>query len=228
VVGSKRLLKNANWARYNLAVSRRKETEPSSSAMWNLHLPGDPAVDFHKFFDGENITQQDLVAWINLGMHHLVRPFPNTYSRRPSHSTPLNHDSLKPKIPQTQRPILQPPGGSFLGKITRSILNYSASLAAFSLRPSFILTPLNYFDYDISMELKNSILLHPSDPEQEGDPYSFDDNGVKQDFTCAPEPPIPFDYSRPQLLTSDGSHSDIDASDLRQMSEMYLRVKIGS
>jgi len=29
-------------------------------------------VDFHNFFDGENITQQDLVAWINLGMHHLV------------------------------------------------------------------------------------------------------------------------------------------------------------
>lgn len=29
-------------------------------------------VDFHKFFDGENITQEDLVAWVNVGMHHLV------------------------------------------------------------------------------------------------------------------------------------------------------------
>jgi primary-amine oxidase len=66
------MLENANWARYNLAVSLRKETEPSSSAMWNLNLPGEPMVDFHKFFDGENITQQDLVAWINVGMHHLV------------------------------------------------------------------------------------------------------------------------------------------------------------
>lgn len=73
VVGSKRLLNNANWARYNLAVSRRKETEPSSSSMWNQNLPGAPMVDFHKFFDGENITQEDLVAWINVGMHHLVR-----------------------------------------------------------------------------------------------------------------------------------------------------------
>jgi primary-amine oxidase len=73
VVGSKRLLKNVNWARYNLAVSRRKETEPSSSSMWNFNLPGSPPVDFHKFFDGENITQEDLVAWVNLGMHHLVR-----------------------------------------------------------------------------------------------------------------------------------------------------------
>lgn len=72
VVGSKRLLKNANWARYNLAVSRRKDTEPSSSSMWNFNLPGAPPVNFHNFFDGENITQQDLVTWINVGMHHLV------------------------------------------------------------------------------------------------------------------------------------------------------------
>ena len=72
IVGSKRLLKNANWARYNLAVSRRKDTEPSSSSMWNMNLPGHPVVDFHKLFDGENITQEDLVAWINVGTHHLV------------------------------------------------------------------------------------------------------------------------------------------------------------
>ncbi|EEB99790.1 hypothetical protein MPER_00439, partial [Moniliophthora perniciosa FA553] len=62
VVGSKRLLENANWARYNLAVSQRKETEPSSST---------PAVNFHEFFDGESLAQKDLVMWINVGMHHL-------------------------------------------------------------------------------------------------------------------------------------------------------------
>ena len=66
------MLKNANWAQYNLAVSRRKDNELSSSSMWNLNLPGDPMVDVDKFFDGENITQQDLVAWINVGTHNLV------------------------------------------------------------------------------------------------------------------------------------------------------------
>jgi len=39
--------------------------------MWNLNLPDDPLVDFHKLFDGDNIAQQDLVAWINVGMHHV-------------------------------------------------------------------------------------------------------------------------------------------------------------
>jgi hypothetical protein len=40
--------------------------------MWNMNLPGAPMVDFHKFFDGENITQEDLVVWVNVGTHHLV------------------------------------------------------------------------------------------------------------------------------------------------------------
>lgn len=80
-------MKNANWARYNLAVSRRKETEPSSSSMWNFNLPGSPPVDFHKFFDGENITQEDLVAWVNLGMHHLVSGIFNEAHREASLSS---------------------------------------------------------------------------------------------------------------------------------------------
>lgn len=80
VVGSKRLLNNANWARYNLAVSVQKDSEPASSSMWNANLPGAPVVDFHDFFDGENITQKDLVAWVNVGTHHLpgAEDTPNT------------------------------------------------------------------------------------------------------------------------------------------------------
>ena len=45
--------------------------------MWNLNLLGEPTVDFHKFFDGENITlQEDLVACINIGMHLVVCVLP--------------------------------------------------------------------------------------------------------------------------------------------------------
>ncbi|KAE9410604.1 hypothetical protein BT96DRAFT_383193, partial [Gymnopus androsaceus JB14] len=54
-----RLLNNANWARYNLAVrSLQKDTEIASSTLWNQNLPGKPTVNFRKFFDGENITQE--------------------------------------------------------------------------------------------------------------------------------------------------------------------------
>ncbi|PPR06108.1 hypothetical protein CVT26_005335 [Gymnopilus dilepis] len=179
VVGSKRLLNNANWARYNLAVSRRKETEPSSSSMWNLHLPGAPPVDFHKFFDGESLTQEDLVAWINVGMHHL----------------PQAEDSPNTKT------------------------NIATS--------SFILTPLNYFDYDVSMELKNAILLH--EPANPGELYSYDDYGVKQDFTCLPESPAPLEYGATQWLEGEGgSHAMGSAGSLRDPADMYLRFKLGA
>ena len=72
-----RFQEDANWTWYNLADSLRKETESSSSTMWNLNLPGEPMVDFHKFFDGENIILQgDLVACINVGMHLVVCVLP--------------------------------------------------------------------------------------------------------------------------------------------------------
>ncbi|WVW86168.1 hypothetical protein I302_108209 [Kwoniella bestiolae CBS 10118] len=77
---SKRTERNVEWAKHHLAVSRRKDEEPSSSSMWNINLPGKPAVDFGKLFDGESIDQEDLVVWINLGTHHIPRSedSPNT------------------------------------------------------------------------------------------------------------------------------------------------------
>ena len=49
--------------------------------MQNRNLFNEPMVVFHKFFDGEDITQQDPVACIqvNVGMHYVVRVFPYMY-----------------------------------------------------------------------------------------------------------------------------------------------------
>ncbi|KAJ3784122.1 copper amine oxidase [Lentinula aff. detonsa] len=177
VVGSRRLLNNANWARYNLAISLRKETEPSSSSMWNMNLPGKPTVDFHKFFDGENITQDDLVVWVNVGTHHL----------------PQAEDS-----PNTKTTVAM---------------------------SSFLLTPLNYFDSDISLDSTNAILL--SAPSQPGEPWGFDDYGVKQDFTCVPETPPPFEYLDPKVYDEDGRLKESGSvEDMRKMAEMYHRIKV--
>ncbi|KAH9914348.1 amine oxidase catalytic domain-containing protein [Fomitopsis serialis] len=176
VVGSKRLLENANWARYNLAVSKRKETEPTSSSMWNQNLPGDPMVNFHKFFDGENITQEDLVAWVNVGTHHL----------------PQAEDS-----PNTRT-------------------NLAAS--------SFFITPLNYFDFDVSMESSNAILLAP--PKTPGDAWGYDDFGVK-DANCVPGPVPPFEYRGVQAFSLDGKLAPPESADeMRKGAEMYHRIKL--
>ncbi|KAG9317752.1 copper amine oxidase [Chiua virens] len=175
VVGSKRLLKNANWARYNLAVSRRKDTEPSSSSVWNFNLPGGPPVDFHKFFDGENITQEDLVAWINIGMHHL----------------PQSEDA-----PSTRT-------------------NTATS--------TFFLTPLNFFDHDVSIDSTNAILLQT--PANPGDPFPFDDYGV-QPAHCIPDAPAPFAYAPVHVFDHQGNEAQFESIEaMRSSSEEYHRIK---
>ncbi|KAF7984670.1 hypothetical protein HWV62_12936 [Athelia sp. TMB] len=174
VVGSKRLEHNADWARYNLAVSVRKDSEPSSSSMWNANLPGAPVVDFSKFFDGESLNQTDLVAWINVGTHHL----------------PAAEDA-----PNTRT-------------------NTATS--------SFYLTPLNYFDHDISIDSTNAILL--SVPKNPGDPFTFDDYGVRP-AVCVPEAPAPFEYSTPTLHDRTGNvKPPSNMEETRRLAEMYHRI----
>ncbi|TLD30725.1 hypothetical protein PspLS_03075 [Pyricularia sp. CBS 133598] len=74
-------LKSAQFAKQFLGVSRQKDTEPDSSAALNQNVPAAPLVEFWRFFeDDESLVQQDLVAWVNLGMHHYTRSedMPNT------------------------------------------------------------------------------------------------------------------------------------------------------
>ncbi|CAI9588665.1 unnamed protein product [Staurois parvus] len=59
------------WARYKLAVTKRKEDEPESSSIFNQNDPWTPSVTFSKFINDENIQDQDLVAWITVGFLHI-------------------------------------------------------------------------------------------------------------------------------------------------------------
>ncbi|CAH0000091.1 unnamed protein product [Clonostachys byssicola] len=66
------VLNNAtNWARHDIMVSQRKDTEPHSIHRYNNQDTHDPPVNFDNFFDGESLNQTDLVVWFNLGMHHI-------------------------------------------------------------------------------------------------------------------------------------------------------------
>ncbi|KAJ7763953.1 amine oxidase catalytic domain-containing protein [Mycena maculata] len=113
-LNSKRTQHNANFGKHHLAVSRRKDSEPSSSSMWNLNLPGAPPVDFYKFFDGESLEQEDLTAWVNLGMHHIPRAedSPMTLTNIATSSvllTPFNFNDWDPSMESMNAIILNVP-----------------------------------------------------------------------------------------------------------------------
>ncbi|KAM6163052.1 amine oxidase [copper-containing] 3 [Rhynchocyon petersi] len=69
-----------SWARYQLAVTQRKEEEPSSTSIYNQNDPWTPTVDFSDFISNESIAGEDLVAWVTAGFLHIphAEDIPNT------------------------------------------------------------------------------------------------------------------------------------------------------
>ncbi|XP_069137319.1 putative amine oxidase [copper-containing] [Argopecten irradians] len=61
-----------SWSRYQMAVTRRKETESFSSSQYAALDTALPVVRFQSFIDdNESILDEDLVTWLTLGMHHI-------------------------------------------------------------------------------------------------------------------------------------------------------------
>ncbi|KAJ7421105.1 hypothetical protein WISP_44862 [Willisornis vidua] len=72
--------RSVSWGRYQLAVTRRKEEEPTSTSIYNQNDPWTPTVAFADFINNETITSEDLVAWISVGFLHVphAEDVPNT------------------------------------------------------------------------------------------------------------------------------------------------------
>ncbi|XP_041318982.1 membrane primary amine oxidase-like isoform X2 [Pyrgilauda ruficollis] len=72
--------RSVSWGRYQLAVTRRKEEEPTSTSIYNQNDPWTPTVAFADFINNETITNEDLVAWITVGFLHIphAEDIPNT------------------------------------------------------------------------------------------------------------------------------------------------------
>ncbi|XP_054080290.1 membrane primary amine oxidase-like isoform X2 [Rissa tridactyla] len=92
-----------SWARYQLAVTRRKEEEPTSTSIYNQNDPWTPTVAFADFINNETITNEDLVAWITAGFLHIPHSedIPNTVTVGNSVGfllRPYNYYDLDPSI----------------------------------------------------------------------------------------------------------------------------------
>ena len=128
--------------------------------------------------------------------------------------------SLLLKIRPTPRPQPLLPGIILFKRYILLSLTHYYSL---NLSTSFMLTPVNYFDYDITMESRNAILIHPL---QERGVFEFDNNGVKQSFHCFPDAPPDFEYTEIGVVGVDGFSKDADRSaEIREAQEMFVRLK---
>ena len=85
-----------------------------------------------------------------------------------------------------------------------------------------MLTPVNYFDYDVTMESRNAILIHP---HQERGVFEFDANGVTQNFHCLPDAPPDFEYTEIGAIGVDGFVDAERSAEIRRAQEMFVTLK---
>jgi primary-amine oxidase len=80
VEDSSNLVNSARWATHDLQVTKQHDTEPRAAHAYNNQDVHNPPINFDAFFNSENLTQTDLVLWLNLGMHHIPHTgdLPNT------------------------------------------------------------------------------------------------------------------------------------------------------
>ncbi|ESP03629.1 hypothetical protein LOTGIDRAFT_137098, partial [Lottia gigantea] len=72
---------SVSWSRYQMAVTKQKDEEYTSSSVYAMWDATDPVVNFQKYLDDdENIVDEDLVSWITLGTYHIPQTehMPNT------------------------------------------------------------------------------------------------------------------------------------------------------
>ncbi|XP_041045268.1 amiloride-sensitive amine oxidase [copper-containing] [Carcharodon carcharias] len=111
--------KAITWSRYRLAVTRFREREECSSDMFLQNDPWDPNVRFENFIqNNENITNQDLVAWVTVGFLHIPHSedVPNTST--PGNAVgfflrPFNFFQEDPSVSSRSVVIVRPEGKSF-------------------------------------------------------------------------------------------------------------------
>ena len=59
------------WQKYHLIVTKRKDSEMFGSSLFDQVEAAEPYVNLLDYVDGESIAQEDLVAWVNTGLHHI-------------------------------------------------------------------------------------------------------------------------------------------------------------
>jgi diamine oxidase len=104
-----------------MAVTKYKENETCSTSIYNQIDPYSPELDFQKFYeDNDNIRNEDLVAWVTVGLMHVphTEDIPNTATAGNSASfflRPYNFFEEDPSMASSDAVLIKPSDKKFSG-----------------------------------------------------------------------------------------------------------------
>ncbi|KAK2567772.1 Amiloride-sensitive amine oxidase [copper-containing] [Acropora cervicornis] len=109
----------APWSKYPLVVTKYRSKETKSSSLYNQNSPTRPIVDFPDFSSAqsnEDISNQDLVAWVSIGAIQIPTPedVPNFASAANSARfflRPFNYFNEDPSMGSTDAVLIRPDYG---------------------------------------------------------------------------------------------------------------------
>lgn len=108
------LVRGADWSRSQMTVTKRKEEEEKSSSIYNQNSMYNPVVNFESFTaDNERIVNEDLVAWVTVGVMHVPHSedIPNTATAANSASfylRPYNYFDEDPSMASHDALLISP------------------------------------------------------------------------------------------------------------------------
>ncbi|KAL9982197.1 hypothetical protein ACROYT_G011009 [Oculina patagonica] len=107
------VVRGAAWSLNQMTVTKQKDKEEKSSSIYNQQDMVDPVLDFSQYVDGENIEDEDLVAWVTMGMMHIPHSedIPNTATPGSSASfllRPFNYFDEDPSMASYDGVLIMP------------------------------------------------------------------------------------------------------------------------
>ncbi|XP_029189389.2 amiloride-sensitive amine oxidase [copper-containing]-like [Acropora millepora] len=111
------IVNGAAWTENQMTVTKWKENEETSSSIYNQNGMHDPVVDFARFTkDNEGIEDEDLVAWVTVGLMHVPHSedIPNTATAANSASfylRPYNYFDEDPSMSSHDALLILPNKG---------------------------------------------------------------------------------------------------------------------
>ncbi|PWY75610.1 amine oxidase catalytic domain-containing protein [Aspergillus eucalypticola CBS 122712] len=71
IINSSTLIHAAHWSEHDIQITQHHDHESRSAYPYNNQDVYNPMINFDEYFDGEDLSQTDLVVWVNLAMHHV-------------------------------------------------------------------------------------------------------------------------------------------------------------